>query len=48
MILSRASSTEILDYMKQEGHYTLMQDGLLKVVEGLTTTEEILRVATAD
>jgi type IV pilus assembly protein PilB len=48
LILSRVSATEILDYMKQEGHYTLMQDGLLKVIEGQTTTEEILRVATAD
>ena len=48
MILRNASSSDILDYMKQEGHYTLMQDGFLKVVEGLTTTEEILRVATAD
>lgn len=48
MILSRKGATEILDYMKQEGNYNLMQDGLIKVLEGLTTTEEILRVATAD
>ena len=48
LILSRASATEIFDYMQKEGHYSLMQDGLLKVIEGQTTTEEILRVATAD
>ena len=48
LILNRASAPEIVDYMKQEGHYTLLQDGLLKVIEGHTTTEEILRVATAE
>ena len=48
MILARAGAPEILDYMKREGHNSLMQDGFIKVIEGLTTTEEILRVATAD
>ena len=34
--------------MKEQGHLTLLQDGLLKVVEGVTTTEEVLRVATTE
>jgi type IV pilus assembly protein PilB len=48
LILSRASSNEIRDYMQQEGYYTLLQDGLLKVLDGVTTTEEVLRVATIE
>ena len=48
LILNRASGYEIGDYMKTAGYYTLLQDGLLKVLDGLTTTEEVLRVATID
>ncbi|MGE8034360.1 GspE/PulE family protein [Lysinibacillus sp. NPDC093692] len=48
MILSRSSDSAMRDYMKQEGYYTLLVDGLLKVVEGQTTTSEVLRVANAD
>ncbi len=47
-ILNLASSNEISDYMQQAGYYTLLQDGLLKVLDGVTTTEEVLRVATID
>ncbi|WP_332649383.1 GspE/PulE family protein [Lysinibacillus sp. 54212] len=46
LILSRESGTVIRDYMKQEGFHTLLQDGLQKVLDGVTTTEEVLRVAT--
>ena len=45
LILTRASGNVIRDYMKQEGYYSLLQDGLIKVLEGMTTTEEVLRVA---
>ncbi|MEY9969734.1 type IV pilus assembly protein PilB [Lysinibacillus sp. RC46] len=48
MILSRSSDSVIRNYMKQEGYYTLLVDGLLKVVEGQTTTSEVLRVANVD
>lgn len=48
LILSRSSDNTIRDYMKQEGYYTLLVDGLLKVVEGQTTTSEVLRVANVD
>ncbi|MFJ7406949.1 MULTISPECIES: GspE/PulE family protein [unclassified Lysinibacillus] len=48
MILNRSGDSAIRDYMKQEGYYTLLVDGLLKVVEGQTTTSEVLRVANVD
>ena len=47
-ILNRTSATEIRDYMKEQGYYTLLQDGLVKILEGVTTTEEVLRVATVE
>lgn len=48
LILNQASGHEIGDYMNQAGYNTLLQDGLLKVLDGVTTTEEVLRVATID
>lgn len=48
LILNRVSSNEIRDYMQQSGYNTLLQDGLFKVLQGVTTTEEVLRVATID
>jgi len=45
LILSRASSTEIEKEAKVEGMISLKQDGYLKAVEGITTVEEVLRVA---
>ncbi|MFS0876912.1 GspE/PulE family protein [Solibacillus isronensis] len=48
LILNRASSNEVRDYMQQSGYNTLLQDGLQKVLQGVTTTEEVLRVATID
>lgn len=48
LILNRASGNDIRDYMQQSGYNTLLQDGLLKVLQGITTTEEVLRVATID
>lgn len=48
MILNRTGDMVLQDYMKEKGYSTLLIDGLLKVVEGQTTTAEILRVASAD
>lgn len=48
LILSQVSGNVLRDYMKQKGYHTLLQDGLLKVVSGITTTEEVLRVATTE
>ncbi len=44
LILRGASATEIRDLAQQQGMKTLRQAGLLKVLEGQTTAEEILRV----
>jgi type II secretory ATPase GspE/PulE/Tfp pilus assembly ATPase PilB-like protein len=45
LILSRSAASEIEKEAKEEGMITLKQDGYLKVLEGVTTIEEILRVA---
>jgi len=47
-ILQRTSVSLIRNYMKEAGYHTLVEDGLLKVREGLTTTEEVLHVATVE
>ena len=44
-ILQQKSNATYRDYMKEHDHYSLLQDGFLKVLAGQTTTEEILRVA---
>ncbi len=45
LILERSSSSEINNQARLEGMITLKQDGYLKVTEGITTVEEVLRVA---
>ncbi|KKR30716.1 hypothetical protein A2715_01710 [Candidatus Woesebacteria bacterium RIFCSPHIGHO2_01_FULL_39_32] len=45
LILERASSGEIDKEAREEGMITLKQDGYLKALEGITTVEEVLRVA---
>ncbi|MED3660511.1 ATPase, T2SS/T4P/T4SS family [Ureibacillus terrenus] len=47
-IMQRKGITSIMDYMKREGYRTLLSDGFLKVIQGQTTTEEVLRVATVE
>lgn len=44
MILNRASSEEINNKAVEQGMITLTQDGFMKVKQGVTTIEEILRV----
>ena len=44
LILRGSSTTELRDLAQQQGMKTLRQAGLLKVLEGATTAEEILRV----
>lgn len=44
LILRGASTNEVRDLAQQQGMKTLRQAGLLKVLEGATTAEEILRV----
>ncbi|MBI2029458.1 type II/IV secretion system protein [Candidatus Gottesmanbacteria bacterium] len=45
LILQRASSQDIEKQAISEGMITMKQDGYLKVVEGVTSIEEVLRVA---
>lgn len=45
LILERAPSNEIEQSAISDGMVTMKQDGYLKAVEGLTTIEEVLRVA---
>ncbi len=44
MILGSPAISEIQDLALKKGMFTLLQDGLLKAVEGLTSVEEVLRV----
>ncbi|MFH2063189.1 MAG: GspE/PulE family protein [bacterium] len=44
-ILARASSQEIEDLARAEGMTTMMEDGIEKVIQGVTTIKELLRVA---
>ena len=44
MIVHRASMTELKDAAKRNGMHELREDGLLKVLEGMTTPEEVMRV----
>lgn len=45
LILARSDSSAIENKAKEEGMITMKQDGYLKVLAGLTTIDEILRVA---
>lgn len=45
LILERAPAVDIEKQAEEEGMITMKQDGYLKVVEGLTTIDEVLRVA---
>jgi len=45
LILERAPASEIEKVAVEEGMVTMKQDGYLKVIEGVTTIEEVLRVA---
>jgi len=44
MINDNRSKQEILQLAKQHGHKTLADDAILKVLDGITTIEELLRV----
>lgn len=45
LILEHASADKIQEEAVKEGMITMKQDGYLKVLEGITTIEEVLRVA---
>ena len=45
LIISHATSSEIMKLAKEKGTVTMRQDGMLKALTGLTTMEEVNRVA---
>jgi len=48
LILKKARESEIKLAARKEGMRTLREDGIVKVLEGVTSLEEILRVTVAD
>ncbi len=44
LIIKKASSDEIQAQAEKEGMITMVEDGFIKAVQGLTTIEEVLRV----
>lgn len=45
LITEKVDSNVIQDKAKEEGMVTMMENGLLKVQQGLTTIEEIVRIS---
>ena len=45
IILKEPSEAKILEEAKRQGMLTMKQDGILKVLDGVTTIEEVIRVA---
>ena len=48
LIMKRASSGEIEKAAQAQGMINMRQDGYLKVLDGMTTLEEVNRVAAED
>ncbi|MBU0574533.1 MAG: GspE/PulE family protein [Candidatus Margulisbacteria bacterium] len=48
MIVNKATASQIKKAAIEKGMHTLRDDGLLKVIEGITTIEEVLRVTALD
>ncbi|HLD38501.1 MAG TPA: hypothetical protein VJA20_03600, partial [Candidatus Nanoarchaeia archaeon] len=46
LIVKRATTKEIASQAIKEGMITMIEDGFLKVVQGITSLEEVLRVIT--
>lgn len=45
MILQQSAAKDIENQAKKEGLIMMKQDGFLKALDGITTIEEVLRVA---
>ena len=45
MIVDHATAAEIMRLARSKGTVTMRQDGMLKVLSGMTTVEEVNRVA---
>ena len=46
MLLNHATTSEIQDQAVRDGMLTMQEDGYLKALTGVTTVEEVARVAT--
>lgn len=46
LIVQKASSDEILRQARAEGMITMVEDGMIKAAQGITSVEEVLRVIT--
>jgi type II secretory ATPase GspE/PulE/Tfp pilus assembly ATPase PilB-like protein len=44
LILNKASSTKMIEAARRKGMLTMREDGVLKVLKGITTLEEVHRV----
>jgi type IV pilus assembly protein PilB len=44
MVMSGKTGDEIQDQARKEGMLTMIEDGIFKAAQGLTTIEEVLRV----
>jgi general secretion pathway protein E len=47
LVLKTSDANQINELALKQGMITLQQDGILKVMEGITTIEEVLRVTRA-
>ena len=45
MILANATDDKMMEVAKKDGMVSLVQDGLIKALQGLTTVEEVFRIA---
>ena len=48
MILNKQSDSSYRAYLKEKGFVTMLQDGLNKVAQGITTVQEVLNATTSD
>ncbi|HQP10243.1 MAG TPA: ATPase, T2SS/T4P/T4SS family [Candidatus Omnitrophota bacterium] len=48
LILARAGEFKLKEAARAEGMQTMREDGIAKVIEGLTTLEEVMRITAAD
>ena len=46
LIIQRSSSDAIQEQAQKEGMVTMVEDGFVKAVQGITSIEEVLRVIT--
>jgi type II secretory ATPase GspE/PulE/Tfp pilus assembly ATPase PilB-like protein len=45
ILVSNPTTSELQEYAVQAGMLTMFQDGILRVIKGETTLEEVMRVA---